>query len=146
RSRIAEDPSRSTKTPEIYGSGRRAGCGTACAPPPLMFEYRSGALVAAFAIVLGACGGSSDDDSSGQGAAQTSSSPLSLCAAVRGNGESILTHFASLAHITEHYGKIGGMAGGSSGSITTFTYESILKNPVVHSCGGSPCEADAEAG
>ena len=37
------------------------------------------------------------------------------------------------------------MAGGSSGSITTFTYESMLKNPVMHRCGTKRCSADADA-
>lgn len=93
---------------------------------------------------LGACSqGPTDDASAGEDA--VSASELRLCAAVRGNGESILTHFASLAHIVEHYGLVTGMAGGSSGSITTFTYESILMDKSVHVCGGEPCSAEAEA-
>ena len=80
-------------------------------------------------LALLACGASGADDSTAdQNAVTTKSDGLQLCAAVRGNGESILTHFASLSQIVEHYGVIDGMAGGSSGSITTFTYESILKN------------------
>lgn len=63
-----------------------------------------------------------------------------LCAAVRGNGEYIVTHFASLARIVEHYGVVDGVAGGSSGSISTFVYESILKNPVVSKCGSKRCD------
>lgn len=64
-----------------------------------------------------------------------------LCAAVRGNGQYIVTHFASLARIIEHYGVVEGMAGGSSGSISTFVYESMLKNPAVAKCGTEKCSA-----
>jgi hypothetical protein len=56
------------------------------------------------------------------------------CAAVRGNGHYIVTHFASLARLVETYGVIRGMAGGSSGSLTQFLYESILLNPQVRLC------------
>lgn len=62
-----------------------------------------------------------------------------LCAAVRGNGQLITAHFASLARITEHYGLIDAAAGGSSGSITIFMTESIRKNPNIWSCGGYDC-------
>lgn len=68
-----------------------------------------------------------------------------LCAAVRGNGLHIITHFVSLARVVETYGRVDGMAGGSSGSISTFIYESILKNPVVHTCGAAPCSPEVEA-
>jgi hypothetical protein len=68
-----------------------------------------------------------------------------LCAAVRGNGHYIVTHFASLARITEHYGLIDAMAGGSSGSITTFIYESIRKNPAMNTCAGKRCSASEKA-
>jgi hypothetical protein len=99
----------------------------------------------ATALVLGGCGSSADDADSSEGAVQAASD-LKLCAAVRGNGESILTHFASLSRIVDHYGRVDGMAGGSSGSITTFVYESILRSPSVHQCGDARCSADAEAG
>ncbi len=62
-----------------------------------------------------------------------------LCVAVRGNGHYIVTHFASMARIVEHYGVPNGMAGGSSGSITQLVYESILMNPVVRTCGNRAC-------
>ncbi|MBI1860998.1 MAG: hypothetical protein HYR96_08775 [Deltaproteobacteria bacterium] len=54
-----------------------------------------------------------------------------VCAAVRGNGQWIFTHFAALARLTENYGLMEAMAGGSSGSITTFFYESMLLNKAV---------------
>jgi hypothetical protein len=72
-----------------------------------------------------------------------------LCAAIRGNGQLITAHFASLARITEHYGLIDAAAGGSSGSITIFMTESIRKNQAVWDCGGEPCserERAARAG
>jgi hypothetical protein len=68
-----------------------------------------------------------------------------LCAAVRGNGTHIVAHFTSLARIIEHYGTLDGIAGGSSGSITTFLYDSILKNPAVMKCGAGECSASERA-
>ncbi|HSO32652.1 MAG TPA: hypothetical protein VLT33_09050, partial [Labilithrix sp.] len=92
----------------------------------------AGLLIALASIALGACSSAPEEDSAAdQGAVKQKSTAPKLCAAVRGNGESILTHFASLSRIVEHYGVVDGMAGGSSGSITTFTYESILKNPAM---------------
>jgi hypothetical protein len=107
----------------------------------------AGLLLAVASIALGACSASpaDDDASADEGAVISASSTPKLCAAVRGNGESILTHFASLSRIVEHYGVVDGMAGGSSGSITTFTYESMLKNPVMHRCGTKRCSADGDA-
>jgi hypothetical protein len=68
-----------------------------------------------------------------------------LCAAVRGNGQLITAHFASLARITEHYGLIDAAAGGSSGSISIFMTESIRKNPNIWSCGGYDCTESERA-
>jgi len=62
-----------------------------------------------------------------------------LCAAVRGNGNYIFTHFAALARIVEQYGIIDAAAGGSSASISIFAYESILMNPVLNTCGEGTC-------
>jgi hypothetical protein len=91
-----------------------------------------GLVVAVASMALAACSAAPEDDTAaGQGELVEQSAAPQLCAAVRGNGESILTHFASLSQIVEHYGLVDGMAGGSSGSITTFTYESILKNPLM---------------
>jgi len=56
-----------------------------------------------------------------------------LCAAIRGNGDYILSHFGALAAITERYGMMTSIAGGSSASITMFMYESMMMNPVVKS-------------
>lgn len=69
-----------------------------------------------------------------------------LCVAVRGNGQLITAHFASLARITEHYGLIDAAAGGSSGSITIFMTESVRKNPEVWQCGDAPCTERERAG
>src|SRR5512141_842017 len=106
-----------------------------------MLDMRStlrpaGLFIAVASIVLGACSSPKEEDGAAdEGAVIQQSDAPKLCAAVRGNGESILTHFASLSRIVEHYGVVDGMAGGSSGSITTFTYESILKNPAMQRCG-----------
>jgi hypothetical protein len=64
-----------------------------------------------------------------------------LCAAIRGNGDYILSHFGALAAITEKYGMLTSMAGGSSASITMFMYESMLMNPAVKSA--PPAEKSA---
>lgn len=91
-----------------------------------------GLVVAVASMALAACSSPGQEDTAAdEGEIVQQASSLKLCAGVRGNGESILTHFASLSQIVEHYGVVDGMAGGSSGSITTFTYESILKNPVM---------------
>jgi hypothetical protein len=107
----------------------------------------AGFFVAALTFAIAGCSSASSDDGAAadHGAIVQASTSPKLCAAVRGNGESILTHFASLSQIVEHYGVVDGMAGGSSGSITTFTYESILKNPVMHQCAGAKCTPDADA-
>lgn len=63
-----------------------------------------------------------------------------LCAALRGNGNYIMTHFASLARLMEHYGPFDGLAGGSSATITIFLYESMAMNPAVRRCGERVCE------
>ena len=64
---------------------------------------------------------------------------LELCAAVRGNGNYVFTHWGALARILEHYGPIDGMAGGSSASASTFLYESIYMNPAVWDCPDGRC-------
>ena len=64
-----------------------------------------------------------------------------FCAAMRGNGTHVISHFGSLARIVEDYGVIDGMAGGSSGSISSFFYESILLNPTVESLTGESKQA-----
>ncbi len=88
-------------------------------------------LVAIASATLAACSNAPEDDGAANAGAASQAGAPRLCAAVRGNGQSILTHFASLSQIVGHYGVVDGMAGGSSGSITTFVYESMLKNPVM---------------
>lgn len=78
------------------------------------------------------------DDPTTEDAVKVGAAP-DMCVAVRGNGHYIVTHFASMARIVEHYGVPNGMAGGSSGSITQFVYESILLNPAVRTCGDRAC-------
>lgn len=68
----------------------------------------------------------------------------SICVGVRGNGPRIFAHFGAMARIHEHYGLISGVAGGSSGSITSFVTESMYANPEVFRCGESSC-SDREA-
>lgn len=58
--------------------------------------------------------------------------PLERCVALRGNGTHLLAHTTALAKITNRWGEVQAMAGGSSGTITTFLYESILMNPAVN--------------
>jgi hypothetical protein len=106
----------------------------------------AGLLIAVASIAVAACSSGPEDNSAvDEGAVVQGGGAPKLCVGVRGNGQSILTHFASLSRIVEHYGVVDGMAGGSSGSITTFTYESILKNPAMHRCGTGRCSADADA-
>ena len=103
----------------------------------------AGLFIALASVALGACSSAPEEGAGAdEGQIIQQSSTPKLCAGVRGNGQSILTHFASLSRIVEHYGVVDGMAGGSSGSITTFTYESMLKNPVMNSCAGKRCSAD----
>lgn len=99
-----------------------------------------GGLVAAVGLLVGCAQAPAEDAAAGDQAATASDAPK-LCAAVRGNGEYIVTHFSALARITEHFGVIDGIAGGSSGSISTFVYDSILQNPIV--MRGTPAEKAA---
>ncbi len=68
-----------------------------------------------------------------------------MCAGIRGNGPRLWAHFTSIARLIEHYGPLGGLAGGSSGSITLFLTESAQANPLVTDCGGRVCSR-VEAG
>lgn len=97
----------------------------------MRFSSTSTGLLAATALALAACSNAPAEDGEGGAAVSDRQGAPQLCAAVRGNGQSILTHFASLSQIVSHYGVVDAMAGGSSGSITTFIYESMLKNPVI---------------
>jgi len=67
-----------------------------------------------------------------------------VCVGVRGNGGRIWSHFGALARIHEHYGLIGGIAGGSSGSITSFLTESMYLNQYAYDCGDA-CSEDETA-
>lgn len=68
-----------------------------------------------------------------------------LCLAIRGNGDRVFAHFGAVARIVEHYGTVDGVAGGSSGSITSFLIESVQLNPRVHQCGERACTGDERA-
>lgn len=112
--------------------------------------FRRAALLApltALTGVLAACSSTStkDGEEGAAAASETTASQLSLCAAMRGNGHYIITHFASLARILEHYGVVDGMAGGSSGTVSTYVYESMLKNPATRTCGKGDCSDVARA-
>jgi hypothetical protein len=100
----------------------------------------------ALSLLLAACTSPAGEETQEPGSEASNEDDLvkaggapSMCVAVRGNGHYIVTHFASLARVVEHYGVPNGMAGGSSGSITQFLYESILMNPVVRKCGERNC-------
>lgn len=97
-------------------------------------------MAAAASMAVGCAPGAADEAGEDGSEIVSASTAPKLCAAVRGNGQSIVTHFMSLARIVEHYGVVDGMAGGSSGSLTTFVYESILENPVVSRCGTRKCD------
>ncbi|MBX3162708.1 MAG: hypothetical protein KF773_42495 [Deltaproteobacteria bacterium] len=103
--------------------------------------------LSAFLLVamLGCTGGGDTDDCEKCDKGPDQRAKPQLCAAIRGNGQLITAHFASLARITEHYGMIDAAAGGSSASITIFMTESVRKNPNVWSCGGYDCSADERA-
>jgi hypothetical protein len=104
------------------------------------------AAATASLLSLTACQSGGDDaDCAGAKCDGFDAGEGSLCAAVRGNGERIPAHFASLARIIEHYGMLDGIAGGSSGSVTSFLYESIAISPAVARCGSKPCSAPRRA-
>lgn len=85
-----------------------------------------------------ACSSGVEDADSGEAAVSAAGGPK-LCVGLRGNGQYIVTHFASLARIVEHYGVADGIAGGSSGSLSTFFYDSAVKNPAEKTCGDAAC-------
>lgn len=91
--------------------------------------------------ITAACGGSSVESASDE-ADVTADSSLKLCAAVRGNGTSIIAHFVSMARIVDHYGVVDGIAGGSSASITSFVYQSMRQNPAIAQCGEKACSGE----
>jgi hypothetical protein len=66
------------------------------------------------------------------------SSQVDRCVALRGNGTHAVAHVMSLARMTTEWGEIQGFAGGSSATITSFLYESILLNPALPPNAGPP--------
>jgi hypothetical protein len=110
---------------------------------------RAFALIFAASLLV-ACSSNDDPPSQPDGGCEgprcdAGAEVRSMCAAIRGNGDRVFAHFASLARIVEHYGPLGGAAGGSSASITIFLIESIQRHPLVVDCGGSPCSAREQA-
>ncbi len=91
----------------------------------------------------GACDGAKCDDADGS-KDPDAFAQQSYCVGIRGNGQLISAHFASLSRIIEHYGLVSGMSGGSSGSISSFLLESVQMNPAVTRCGDEAC-SDEEA-
>ena len=53
------------------------------------------------------------------------------CIAVRGNGELEPAHWGAMAQSLEKFGAASAIAGGSSGSITSFFWESMMANPTL---------------
>lgn len=74
--------------------------------------------------------------------AHGSENSLKTCAAVRGNGDRILAHFGAIGRYHDFHPAFDGIAGGSSGSITSFLYESMLMNPLLKDCDGRSCGPD----
>lgn len=68
------------------------------------------------------------EPTSSRGYSSSTDTP-SRCLAIRGNGHYILSHFGGLARMTELYGPMDALAGGSSASITMMLYESMRLNP-----------------
>lgn len=62
-----------------------------------------------------------------------------LCAAVRGNGGHLMAHFGGLAAVTENFGLVDGISGGSSAAVSVFFYESMIANPLLWTCGDRRC-------
>jgi hypothetical protein len=98
------------------------------------------------ALSVAACGADGDgpDDAECSGAKcdavdDDETDAARMCVGVRGNGQLIFAHFASLARIAEHYGPVWGAAGGSSGSITMFVLDSMQLNPAIATCGTAEC-------
>ncbi len=90
-------------------------------------------------------GQGTDGKTDGVGQDGTTEKPL-VCVGIRGNGQNIFAHFGGLARIHEEYGQLTAVAGGSSGSITTFLTESMYTNPAVYQCGGDASCSDAQVG
>ncbi len=65
-----------------------------------------------------------------------------ICAAMRGNGPRMPALFGGLAQIIDQHGLVDRVAGGSSASIVSFFYESMVMNPAVWQCGSAPCSDD----
>lgn len=79
------------------------------------------------------------------GAPSASPRPVAIewCAGIRGNGTRFFSHFGTLARMSESYGPPSCVAGGSSGSITSFLVESIWAGGHVTECTAGPC-SDSE--
>ncbi len=88
----------------------------------------------------GVTSGAKDGKGDQIGGGSVDSDQQLVCVGIRGNGDRIFSHFGAMARIHEHYGMISGVAGGSSGSISTFLTESMYINPALYSCGGETCE------
>lgn len=108
---------------------------------------KRGTMRAVFVLSLAGLGLSAcktrgrDADRDGAEVLQTKGGGVGLesCLAIRGNGARIFAHFGALGRYHEFYPPAGALAGGSSGSITSFLYESMMLNPLVRDCGGREC-------
>ena len=91
----------------------------------------------------GQCDGAKCDEADGDGDSEDFQQQ-SYCLGVRGNGELITAHFASMSRIIEHYGLTSGVSGGSSASISSFLLESVQMNPAVADACSDSKSCDAE--
>lgn len=66
------------------------------------------------------------------------------CVAFKGNGPRLPAHFGALARLVEHHGLIGGVAGGSSGSISSYLVDSVQANPALYDCGDVSCTPEEQ--
>ena len=57
-----------------------------------------------------------------------------LCTAFRGNGNLIFGHWGAMARVLEDFGPVQGVAGGSSGAVTSFLYENMYRSAAAWKC------------
>lgn len=117
------------------------------------FYLKSITLTAAAAVIIGTAGCKTTAPAASSNLKETTTAPAvngipasnrNLCVGVRGNGNLIMAHFGAYARIVEHYGLIDGVAGGSSGSVSFFLYESIYANKALRACELGACSKAEE--
>jgi hypothetical protein len=98
-------------------------------------HMRQALVIIGFAL-LSACTSIGTSEVGNRGLASEEQAPK-YCVAIRGNGPLITSHWVALARLLDTGHLITGGAGGSSGSITLFLYESMLQNPQLTSCNSA---------